>query len=92
MKTLLTVIALLAASQAYAYDTYVGGHYRSNGTYVQPYQRTAPDNSMLNNYSTRGNVNIYTGNRGTVNPYSQPSGYKPVDIRTYKPYDPFDRD
>jgi hypothetical protein len=30
------------------------------------------DNNRLNNYSTQGNVNPYTGQMGTVNPYSQP--------------------
>ena len=45
---------------------------RKDGTYVQPHHRTAPDNNRLNNYSTQGNVNPYTGQMGTVNPYTQP--------------------
>lgn len=43
----------------------VRGYYKSNGTYVQPYQRTAPNNTVNDNYSTRGNTNPYTGEEGT---------------------------
>jgi hypothetical protein len=28
----------------------VSGHFRSNGTYVMPYQRSAPDGNPYNNY------------------------------------------
>jgi hypothetical protein len=49
-------------------DTTVHGYTRNDGTYVAPYHRTAPDNTKLNNYSTKGNINPYTGQPGTVNP------------------------
>ena len=39
----------------------VDGYYRSNGTYVQPHQRTAPDRTRSNNYSYPGNYNPNTG-------------------------------
>lgn len=68
MKLFLFVIALSSFS-AMAHDTYVNGYMKNNGTYVEPHYRTAPDHTMLNNYSTRGNVNPYTGQQGTVNPY-----------------------
>ena len=29
----------------------VNGYWKSNGTYVMPHFRTAPDNSLFNNYS-----------------------------------------
>lgn len=48
---------------------HVNGHTRSNGTYVAPHMRTHPDSSRLNNWSTKGNVNPYTGNAGTRSPY-----------------------
>lgn len=51
-------------------DVAVRGYYRpSTGSYVQPYYRTRPDNTLLNNYSTYPNVNPYTGAVGTVRPY-----------------------
>lgn len=47
----------------------VSGHFRSNGTYVQPHRATNPNTSKLDNWSTRGNVNPYTGQSGTKNPF-----------------------
>ena len=52
----------------------VRGHVTKNGTYVQPHRQTNPDSSRLNNWSTRGNVNPYTGKAGTVNPSAPPPG------------------
>lgn len=42
---------------------------RSSGVYVQSYRRTTPNRSKWDNYSTKGNINPYTGKKGTVNPY-----------------------
>ena len=39
----------------------VRGYTRSDGSYVQPYQRTAPDNTRSNNYSYQGNYNPNSG-------------------------------
>ena len=76
MKTLIALSLLIAcAAQA---QVHVQGYTRSNGTYVQPYTRTAPDNTNLNNYSTQGNVNPYTGQAGTVQPNYAPSYQAPV--------------
>jgi hypothetical protein len=53
----------------------VRGYYRSNGTYVQPHYRSAPDGNFYNNWSTKGNVNPYTGKRGTkATPTGKTSG------------------
>jgi hypothetical protein len=56
-------------SQAAMADTYVRGHTRSDGTYVEPHHRTNPNNSLFDNYSTRGNTNPYTGEAGRVDPF-----------------------
>jgi hypothetical protein len=50
-------------------DTSVRGYTRKDGTYVQPHMRTAPNSSKLDNYSTKGNVNPYTGKEGTQDPF-----------------------
>lgn len=70
MKKVLLVIlcALLWVGPALAKDTYVKGYTRKDGTYVQPHYRSAPDGNAYNNYSTKGNVNPYTGKEGTVDP------------------------
>lgn len=39
--------------------------YTRGGTYVRPSHATNPDSTRNNNYSTKGNVNPYTGKLGT---------------------------
>lgn len=46
-------------------DHSVTGYTRSNGTYVQSSHATNPDSTKNNNYSTKGNLNPYTGKYGT---------------------------
>lgn len=67
MGAVATVVAVISFG-ALAQDTYVRGHFRSDGTYVQPHYRSAPDSSFNNNWSTSPNVNPYTGQRGTRQP------------------------
>jgi hypothetical protein len=50
----------------------VRGYTRKDGTYVAPHRATNPDSSRMNNWSTKGNVNPYTGKEGTVDPYKAP--------------------
>lgn len=47
---------------------HVQGSVRSNGTYVAPHVRTAPNSTVRDNYSTKPNVNPYTGKEGTKIP------------------------
>lgn len=44
---------------------YVSPHITSRGTYVGGHHATNPNNTQLDNYGTRGNVNPYTGAVGT---------------------------
>jgi len=78
MKLLIALVAVSMAMPAYAGSTYVKGHVRKDGTYVAPHVRTTPNQTKLDNYSTRGNYNPYTGKQGTVDPYkptqSNPAG------------------
>lgn len=47
----LTLWGLVAsAGQGWAQDVHVRGYTRSNGTYVQPHVRSAPDGNPYNNY------------------------------------------
>ncbi|MES2183971.1 MAG: hypothetical protein V4505_05440 [Pseudomonadota bacterium] len=46
----------------------VSGYTKSNGTYVAPTQATNPNSTKADNYSTKGNVNPYTGKEGTKSP------------------------
>ena len=48
----------------------VKGYYKStSGRYVAPSYRTSPNKTKIDNYSTKGNYNPYTGKKGTANPY-----------------------
>lgn len=71
MKTIIAAILMLFFSSIFARDTYVDPYTRKDGTTVQGHHKTTPDNNPYNNYSTKGNVNPYTGKEGTVDPYKQ---------------------
>lgn len=58
--------AALAAKGAGSHD--VRGYTTKKGTYVAPHKQTNPNGSKSDNWSTRGNVNPYTGKPGTKNP------------------------
>lgn len=49
-------------------STRVRGYTKKDGTYVAPHHRTKPDKSKTNNWSSKGNVNPYTGKKGSKNP------------------------
>lgn len=75
-----TVLLLGSITLAFAKTVRVKGYHRRDGTYVQPHYRTTPDRSRYNNWSTKGNVNPYTGKRGYSDPYRQ---RKPVNLNPY---------
>lgn len=69
-KVTLAVCCAAIAGGAFAGDDVaVRGYVKRDGTYVAPHMQTAPDATVLNNYSTKDNTNPYTGQAGTVDPY-----------------------
>lgn len=67
------ILALAVTSPALAGGSHaVRGYTRKDGTYVAPHMQTNPNNTRLDNWSTKGNVNPYTGKAGTVDPYEAP--------------------
>jgi hypothetical protein len=68
-RSLIGLFLALFALPVLAGSVRVQGYYRSNGTYVAPYTRSSPNSTRLDNYSTKGNYNPYTGAAGTQNPY-----------------------
>jgi hypothetical protein len=84
-----TILLATVSTLAFA-DTYVQGHFRKNGTYVQPHYRSSPNCTTLDNYSTQGNVNPYTGKVGTKAPDTYngpyvPPAYQPAQRRLTAP-------
>lgn len=69
MKNKIIAFTLFLIPIASFGDTHVNGYERRNGTYVQPYERTSPNDTRVDNYSTKGNFDPYTGNAGTRDPY-----------------------
>lgn len=69
---LFTIIFLSFAFSGFCYaSTHVRGYTKRDGTYVQPHYRSSPNNTVLDNYSTKGNINPYTGKSGTKDPYAR---------------------
>lgn len=48
-----------------AASTSVRAHVTKQGVYVPPHQRTTPDKTINNNWSTKPNSNPYTGKEGS---------------------------
>ena len=60
VKTLIALAMLAASIVGTLAQTHVNGYYRTDGTYEQPHWRSSPNNTIYDNWSTRGNVNPYT--------------------------------
>lgn len=85
MRIALGLVIGALAAPAFAAQTQVDGHFRRDGTYVAPHYRTTPDSSRGNNWSSQGNANPYTGERGTVNPYAPQTPTYPAYPNPYAP-------
>jgi hypothetical protein len=84
------VIGALLLPAAVSAQVRAKGYVTKNGTYVAPYYRSNPNSTKLDNYSTRGNYNPYTGKPGTKNPYSNPYSFSPSTPLTSSPsYNPY---
>lgn len=77
----LSTISICSAGQ------WVNGYIKRDGTYVQGHMRSSPDGTRLNNWSTKGNTNPYTGKKGYKNPYKTYDSYKRHN--PYKYYSPY---
>ena len=80
MKTIIALALAAAFATPALADQYVKGHTRSDGTYVAPYVRSSPNNVQYDNYSTKGNSNPYTGERGSQRDTTY--DYKPYNSKT----------
>ena len=68
----LSLIAALANaknSSAYSGGSHsVRGHVKKDGTYVPPHHATNPNNTQRDNWTSKPNVNPYTGKEGKKEP------------------------
>lgn len=71
MKKILCVMFLLlflASSVSFAKNVRVKSSITKAGKYRQSHVRTSPNKTKVDNWTTKGNVNPYTGKNGTENP------------------------
>lgn len=64
MKELIALFTLISVCATAVADDYVRGYTRKDGTYVEPHHRTNPNSRRDDNYSSKGNQNPYTNERG----------------------------
>ena len=67
MKLIASAALILLASSLSA-QTHVRAYTIKKGTSVAPSVRTIANNTQRDNYSTRGNLNPYTGKAGSKTP------------------------
>lgn len=71
-KAIYFLVLALIAAQAIAKNNFgssggshsVSGHIKKDGTYVPPHHATNPNNTQRDNWTTKPNVNPYTGTQG----------------------------
>jgi hypothetical protein len=66
--TAFAALVALSANSFAAGDHAVRGHIKKDGKYVAPHRSTNPNNTQRDNYSSKPNVNPYTGKQGTREP------------------------
>lgn len=64
LVAVLAAISLVGAVEGKA----VRGYVKKDGAYVAPHQRSSPNATKMDNYSSKGSTNPYTGKEGTVHP------------------------
>lgn len=64
----LLALLLLAPTAVLSGSHSVKGYIKKDGTYVAPHQQTNPNETQRDNWSSKPNVNPYTGKEGTKAP------------------------
>ena len=68
-KVIIFFIALCLCQFAQAASNHaVRGYIKKNGTYVAPTRKTNPNRTQTDNWSSKPNVNPYTGKSGSKEP------------------------
>jgi len=70
MKNLLSLLLVFSISlPVYSTTSHnVRGYTKKDGTYVQSHRQTNPNKTQRDNWSSKPNVNPYTGKEGTKEP------------------------
>ena len=65
MKNFLLIFCLLLSAHAFGRTVHVRSTVTHRGQYRKAHVRTSPNHTQRDNYSAKGNVNTYTGTRGS---------------------------
>jgi hypothetical protein len=66
MRFIALCLLLLTCATSFAASSHTRkAHIRKDGTYVSPSRATNPNKTSRDNYSHKGNVNPYTGAKGS---------------------------
>jgi hypothetical protein len=77
MKIAIAAALAMACASVMAQGSHATkGYIKKDGTYVAPSYATNPNATKTDNYSSKGNVNPYTGKEGTKDPYAVPAPKK----------------
>lgn len=82
----LFVFSAVGVAQVNPNSTYVKGYTKTDGTQVKGHYRTTPNKTINDNYTTKPNVNPYTGKPGTISPKTYSAPYVPPARIRYAPF------
>jgi len=69
MKSVILLVVFFASSLVLATSShYVKGYTKKDGTYVKGHRATNPNRTQRDNWSSKPNINPYTGKQGTKEP------------------------
>ena len=68
MKDIILLIIIGVIALPSFATTRVHGYTKKDGTYVVPHNRTSPNGTQRDNWSSKGNINPNTGKEGTREP------------------------
>ena len=91
---IMKIIYLISAVAMFSTNAFAQGittqkaYIKRDGTYVAPTFKTKNDGKMYNNYSTKGNVNPFSGKVGTKRDTQAFPIYNPPKSTSYKAYKP----
>ena len=81
MRKIILILIVVFIFPVFADAERVKGHWKDTDrdgvkdTYIQPYNRSDRNDTTIDNYSTKGNVNPWTGKKGTKDPYNDDKSY-----------------
>jgi hypothetical protein len=79
-KFFISIIVFLFCFSLTFAQTWVNGYYKKDGTYVPGHFRSNSNNTSFDNYSTKGNINPFTGEKGYKDPYGSSNSFKSFDF------------